>query len=147
MFGTITTQALAADSKVFIGEPLVSQFIRRLWRHAGSSSSLCACRKQVVKWTPRFKWGSAMFGHLIFLVLHSAFFYRMAPHGQEPEPRVDEFLFWIWVVSYIVHELYEGKQESSLRAYIYGSGNINDVRMRPECLRWFSNALHWGCVF
>ena len=38
-----------------------------------------------------------------------------------------EVLFWLWVAAFLFAEIAEIAEESSLRAYMRGSGNTNDV--------------------
>eukprot|EP01050_Picozoa_sp_SAG11_P020520 SAG11_NODE_3470_length_2429_cov_3.351073_4_plen_213_part_00 len=96
------------------GEPLVSQFIYRLWIRASNNGDFLD--SLLGKMSPKFKWLGATIGHLAFLCVHAAYVYYIPLRGQELKLSGIETIFWLWVLAYIVHEICEALEESSIIA-------------------------------
>jgi hypothetical protein len=122
--------AIAADSKVFLGQPQVGQFINRLWHRESSNGEFCDA---LLPASPRQKWRLATCGHVIFLALHLLYvgsniepIYQLSKDGMQVSAL--EAFFWFWAVAYLGDEFVEiCSNLSNLGFYLRGSGNANDL--------------------
>ena len=71
---------MAAHAKMFMGEPIVSQFLARLWHRASNNGKLVDAS---VKSSPRAKCYVAIAGHAAFLGLHAVYITSFPEKGVE----------------------------------------------------------------
>ncbi len=121
--------ALKAESKLFMSQAGVTQFLRMLWLRPSDNGSFV--QQQMPEWTrlsrPSVKGLLKIVGFAAFLILYAIFLANVPERGYVmPLTRI-EATFWVWTLTLVVNEIAEARDDfDSLLLYLQGSGNAVD---------------------
>eukprot|EP01052_Picozoa_sp_SAG31_P019238 SAG31_NODE_1395_length_8516_cov_4.162885_5_plen_1018_part_00 len=116
--------AIESDSRLFMGHPMVAAFLHRLWISPSDNGRFC---DSLIPSSARQKWAISLVAHIGFLIMHMGYIATLPARGEELEHTTIEVLFWMWGVAFVLYEAFHFSQETSIRVYLSGSGNKNDV--------------------
>lgn len=121
--------ALKAESKLFMSQAGVTQFLRMLWMRPSDNGSFV--QQQMPNWTrlsrPSVKGLLKIIGFAAFIILYAIFLANVPERGHVMQLTGTESAFWIWTLAYIVNEIAEAQDDfDSVLQYLQGSGNAVD---------------------
>eukprot|EP01043_Picozoa_sp_COSAG02_P010313 COSAG02_NODE_360_length_23829_cov_107.112769_8_plen_1933_part_00 len=118
--------ALMANSKVFMGQPGVTQFLTKLWRLPSNNGKYTDALFSRFS-APRVKCYVSIIGYLIFLGIYVSFVLSMPSKSVELSLTFNEGVFWFWELASAMSEIGEAFGDfDSFHGYLRGSGNKLD---------------------
>ena len=123
--------ALAANSKVFMGQAGVTQFLNTLWKapsNNGNFTDAWMSRRVGRFSSPRYKCYYSIVGYLAFMALYISVVLSMPGLHENLVFTGREVVFWGWEFVFILREISEATDDfDSFRQYLRGSGNALDL--------------------
>eukprot|EP01043_Picozoa_sp_COSAG02_P028229 COSAG02_NODE_1702_length_11245_cov_6.015432_8_plen_1458_part_00 len=121
--------ALKAESKLFMSQAGVTQFLRMLWLRPSDNGSFV--QQQMPEWTrlsrPSVKGLLKIIGFAAFIILYATFLASVPKRGDAMGLTGTESAFWIWTLAFIINEIVEARDDfDSVLQYLQGSGNAVD---------------------
>eukprot|EP01045_Picozoa_sp_COSAG04_P010674 COSAG04_NODE_659_length_11458_cov_3.404173_8_plen_143_part_00 len=96
--------ALHANSKLFMNQAGVKQFLGRLWRRPSNNGDFLQNWLEVA---PIVKGGVKLVGFSCFIILYMAVLANMPPRDEGLDSSRLETAFWVWALTFILSEFAE----------------------------------------
>ena len=119
--------ALRADSKLFMSQAGVTQFLNKLWKRPSDNRKWVQRQMPPFFRSPLVKGILMLIGFGAFLGLYVSFVVSIPARGEPLELSPKEVVFWGWAMTFLLNEVQEAMGDfDAISEYVRGSGNMND---------------------
>ena len=120
--------ALLANSKLFMTQNGVMQFLFKLWTRPSDNGNWVQRKLPVVLQIARVKMLVNLLAFAAFLAMYVLVLRSIPPRGEEYELSGFETVFWCWALAFAVNEAAEACGDyDTVYDYVRGSGNAIDL--------------------